>query len=552
MSFPCCCGAPGCTVGSDDFSATNDPPSGWTEVTGTHWETNGGVLRTDENNKRLTFDTPHPDTIASCKITIKVKVGSGGGVLVMVNWTDANNYHYASYANEGSDLGCIELHEVLAGADTTLRRFRVTFLDGQFNQFIVYFGELTFAAFDNNNAGGWVEVSAGTGDKVGVGSLNAVGGYVEFDDFVFEKLKRAGDAGTATCPAYVPDCSWYLGGQFGQPAGNTDTGCVWDGGTISGSECVLTAANTKINYDGLQPTSSLNIYAFFTASGANPGDELRFYINNDTYAEYCWRYSGASPPDNYNSTMKLFINGAQSGQTLMFEDLPGNFKWGTQMWITHDGAYVMANTQKNTGRYISFGAGSPSDLAPAFGCGTNTSGAILFSAPLFGIHKVDDSRCQDIGGGCTFLTDLRTTPEHFKLTFHSAAASTTGARCENGNACTDLNGVEHVVTWGVPASAFASGCQWAGYFEWGTGCVPHGGVTPLPWYSLTLGVRFSGGHYYADVFIQSAFNSAIGQVTVDLGTSPPDLATLNVTSGAMTNGNGLCDFSGATVDIEAI
>lgn len=276
-----------CPIDSDDFSATNDPPSGWTEEVGSDWETTGGTLRTSTSNASLTFNTSHPDALASAIATAYLYGADGDELRIQVNKTDDNNYHFAQL-RIGDPNGCLELWERVAGVETMLSVCRVPAPAATFNKVVVYFGLDLFAAAlvtgtdDANNRLSF-KVTGGTGDQVGVGT-GTISGEVQFNDFTFDRHREASGDWTV-CNKYPASC--YVIGDLFTRSDNTDLGCGWE--EVSGdwevdTNTLAIAATSAILRCTTEHTTAGNAASISVMARGASNDLIRLIVAYDPAA----------------------------------------------------------------------------------------------------------------------------------------------------------------------------------------------------------------------------------------------------------------------------
>lgn len=289
----CGCGT-ACPIDSDDFSATNDPPAGWTEEEGTDWETTGGTLRTSTSNASLTFNTSHPDALASAIVTCYLYGADGDELRIQVNKTDDDNYHFAQL-RIGDPNGCLELWERVAGVETRLSVIRVPAPAATFNQVKVYFGLDLFGAalIGGVNAAAErlsVKVTGGTGPDVGLGT-GTIAGEVQFNDFAFDRHQESSGAWTV-CAAYPASC--YVTGDTMTRADDTDIGCGWeevDGDWEISSNTLTTAdANAICKCETEHTTGGAAAVVTTVVSGAS-GDKLQLILGYNPAAPTTYFYA---------------------------------------------------------------------------------------------------------------------------------------------------------------------------------------------------------------------------------------------------------------------
>lgn len=229
-----CCG---CTIYGDEFT-TDTLASNWDQVAGT-WAIAGGVLSIDESDALLIANQVHPDgNYVSQVLSVDVRLAAADDLArLIILYDDSDNYLFAEFWIDANGCGRMEAFERIAGVDTSLGEFAVSFampLDTSHTITLCYAagesvedpGSLTLKA-ESSDGKIWKETVATTadlpGDQAGVGSGATAADTIEFDNFDYQYYY---DAETH------PECPQCEGNeaceQHADDFNRAELGCTWD------------------------------------------------------------------------------------------------------------------------------------------------------------------------------------------------------------------------------------------------------------------------------------------------------------------------------------
>jgi hypothetical protein len=191
-----------CEIFSDDFS-TDDLEENWTQVSGS-WSIGSGILTTASSNAILignaTLSEFEPHGV-ECDVNIG-NYNSGKKARILWDYQDADNYNYAEFWYNSSDLYCIYVKIVrrASGSETTIGSqylFTDSYPTGSYALAAVKICiESNMVAASAKTAGGqwstltkWFSVATNT-VRCGVGTAGTVGAY--FDNYTLKRLNANG------------------------------------------------------------------------------------------------------------------------------------------------------------------------------------------------------------------------------------------------------------------------------------------------------------------------------------------------------------------------
>lgn len=543
----CCCVTVDCTIGSDTFSTTNDPPTGWTEASGSDWATNSSYLSTATDNAALRFNTAHPDAISSGIVEVSVYGADTDELRVLIDYTDVNNYRFAQLTI-GDPNGCLALYERSGGSNTLVTKLRVEAAASTYHTLKVYFGDGQFAVKLNGVSMLYMHrPESGTGTYAGVGT-GSIASTVRFDNFTFSKHKDADVAGSETCQEYVEHCG-LLTDLFAR-ANNTDIGCAWTESAgswaIASTAYLETASSNAVAYTNVvhpEGAYSGKVTMSVNAGSMLAGDEVVLYVSFADSTNTMKAVFKLADAGGAGGTCKLYSGGGQVGTTLALTTFKEGSAGPHSFSLCFMNQTLTANTPDGTASADtgSFGYGTRA------GVGTGTiTGTVDIDEFTFSKHADDLNGCPSCSMTCALVcTD--TIPTQWKIEWSGLVDANGGCPdcfdADSGTIYLDFENYNDgfpACNWGaswLPDSLFAN-CQDEGASDPydctpGTGDFPPGFIR-IRW---NFNVQKSGSNYILQAYFTvgcSKFNgvgysSGYDVVIVfekNLGTSKPDCDAL--------------------------
>lgn len=399
MTFTCCCST-ACPIDADTFSTTNDPPTGWTEVSGSDWATNGSYLSTTTSNAVLKWNTQHPDAVSAAVVRVGAYGANGDEIRVIVDYVDSSNYRFAQLTI-GDPNGCLALYERIAGSNTLLSSKRVGAAASTIHSLRVYFGNGQFVA--TLGATEVIMYRTGTGTYVGLGT-GTIASTVRFSSFSFNKHLDPDVSGSEACEEYEEPCL-YAGDTISR-ADSSDVGCTWSeqagAWSIVTNELYTASANAYLRCEAIQFDGG-GVLVNANGRGGAVDDEVRVIVNDDGAGNYHY----AELIIGTSKTLKIK---SSAGATLATATVTTSAGTGYGIIVCLEANMIQVTAAGSTIR-----ASLTTPTSPRYwglGCGANTGG-VTFGATTQAYRTT--GACPGCGTSCSDCLDG--VPGEFKIYF---------------------------------------------------------------------------------------------------------------------------------------